>query len=233
MSQTFKLYRLQQIDSQLDSDRQRVEEIDHKLRDNEALKTAELRAKTALNSLEKVQKALKKAEQEVQAQLVKIEQTEATLYGGSVRNPKELEDLHKESGALKRYLEVLEERQLEAMLSEEDAQAKYQVTAKELEHVSAQTRLENKDLMEERESLLKEIERLENERMAVANSIPDEDLQLYEQLRKLRRGIAVARVTDKTCAACGSTLSAALLYQAKSPSTITRCDSCGRILYAG
>ena len=74
MSQTFKLYRLQQIDSQLDSDRQRVEEIDHKLRDNEALKTAELRANTALNSLEKVQKALKKAEQEVQAQLVKMEQ---------------------------------------------------------------------------------------------------------------------------------------------------------------
>lgn len=233
MSQTFKLYRLQQLDSQLDSYRMRVEEIDSKLKDTKALKAAELKARNSKERLEEIQKALKQAEQNVKMQLVKIEQTEATLYGGSVRNPKELQDLQNEAIALKRYLDVLEERQLESMLHEEDAQEEYRKASQELDRVTTKSSLDNKDLIEEKDTLLKDIARVENERQTVANSIPTEDRQLYENLRTIRRGIAVARVSDNFCSACGSTLSASLLYQAKSPNTITRCDSCGRILFVG
>lgn len=233
MSQTFKLYRLQQLDSQLDSYRMRVEEIDSKLKDTKALKAAELKARNSKERLEEIQKALKQAEQNVKMQLVKIEQTEATLYGGSVRNPKELQDLQNEANALKRYLDVLEERQLESMLHEEDAQEEYRKASQELDRVTTKSSLDNKDLIEEKDTLLKDIARVENERQTVANSIPTEDRQLYENLRTIRRGIAVARVSDNFCSACGSTLSASLLYQAKSPNTITRCDSCGRILFVG
>jgi predicted nucleic acid-binding Zn-ribbon protein len=56
---------------------------------------------------------------------------------------------------------------------------------------------------------------------------------MYEQLRKLKRGVAVATVADNSCAACGSTLSSAQLHAAKSPNQLTRCESCGRILYGG
>jgi len=233
MTQTFKLYRLQQLDSQLDTYRKRVEEIDQKLKDNKALRAAELKARNSGIKLDDIKKTLKSAEQSVKEQLLKIEQTEATLYGGSVRNPKELQDLQNEAIALKRYLDVLEERQLDAMLYEEEAQEEYRSASQELETVTSKSTLENKGLTEEKDALLKDIARLEDERQTVANSIPAEDLQLYENLRAMRRGIAVARVSDNSCSACGSTLSAALLYQAKSPSTVTRCDSCGRILYVG
>ena len=59
---------------------------------------------------------MKQSEAEVEKQRIKIEQTEASLYGGHVHNPKELQDLQKDVASLKRHLETLEERQLEAML---------------------------------------------------------------------------------------------------------------------
>jgi predicted nucleic acid-binding Zn-ribbon protein len=233
MSQTFKLYRLQQLDSQLDQGRKRVSEIDRALSDNQRLRNAEMTAQVAATALENVQKKLRKAELDVQSQKLKIEQTEATLYGGKVRNPKELQDLENESAALRRYLEVLEERQLEAMLTEEECQENYDHEKSNLDNVSAETSDLSQQLTAEKRELEKTIARLEGERKATVKSISEPDLGIYEQLRKKRRGIAVALVSENFCSACGSTLSAAELYEARSPNSITRCESCGRLLYAG
>lgn len=233
MSQTFKLYRLQQLDSQLDQARKRVSEIDRALSDNQRLRNAEMTARAASTALENAQKKLRKAELDVQSQKLKIEQTEATLYGGKVRNPKELQDLQNESAALRRYLEVLEERQLEAMLTEEECQEDYDHESSNLDTVSAETADLSQQLTAEKKELEKTIARLDGERKAAVKSIPEDDLGIYEQLRKKRRGIAVALVSENFCSACGSTLSAADLYEARSPNSITRCESCGRLLYAG
>jgi predicted nucleic acid-binding Zn-ribbon protein len=233
MSQTFKLYRLQQLDSQLDQGRKRISEIDRALSDNQRLRNAEMTAKAAATALENSQKTLRKAELNVQSQKLKIEQTEATLYSGKVRNPKELQDLENESAALRRYLEVLEERQLEAMLTEEECQEKFDHDKSTLDNVSAETSDLSQQLTAEKRELEKTIARLEGERKAAVKSIPESDLGIYEQLRRKRRGIAVALVSENFCSACGSTLSAAELYEARSPNSITRCESCGRLLYAG
>jgi predicted nucleic acid-binding Zn-ribbon protein len=164
---------------------------------------------------------------------LKIEQTEATLYGGKVRNPKELQDLQNESAALKRYLNTLEERQLEALIVFEENEAKHQAAAERLMKVEEEVRQTNHHLIAEQASLAREIERLETERDAVALPIPREEVVLYENLRAQKRGVAVARINNNTCAACGSSLNAALLQAARSPNQITRCDTCGRILFAG
>lgn len=233
MSQMFQLYRLQQIDSQLDEAQERVLDIDRLLGDDTALNLAKTNAISAESILKDAISAQRRAEQNVGTQVIKIEQTGATLYSGKVRNPKELQDLENETAALKRYLEVLEERQLEAMFAEEDARKINQERSIELALVTAKSAREHKDLEEEKASLQRDISRLENERKATTNSIPDGDLTIYEQLRVQRRGIAVALVKDNFCAACGTTLSAALLYEARSPNKLTRCDTCGRFLYAG
>jgi predicted nucleic acid-binding Zn-ribbon protein len=164
---------------------------------------------------------------------VKIEQTESTLYGGKVRNPKELQDMQNEVAALKRFMSVLEDRQIEIMISVEEAEARYASSASELEDVISQLARKNSSLASEREDLIKEVGRMESERAASSSSIPPEDMALYEQLRLRRRGVAVSKVTDQACSACGSTLNASLLHVARSPSQIARCDVCGRILYGG
>jgi predicted nucleic acid-binding Zn-ribbon protein len=233
MSQPFRLYRLQQIDTQLDRATARLEEIEIALSEDKAVRRAQRRVEKAKDYLQEARKNLGGAEMEVQSQRNKIEQTEATLYGGKVRNPKELQDLQNESAALKRYLAVLEDRQLEAMLAVDEAEQGYEEADQELGKVKAEKSGEVAELSEEKATLLKEVSRLQVEREAAASGIPPDDMQIYAKLRIQRNGVAVAKVTDNACAACGSTLSAALLHSARLQNQLSRCASCGRILYAG
>jgi predicted nucleic acid-binding Zn-ribbon protein len=233
MSQSFKLYRLQQVDSQLDRANARLREIEIELSKDESLRRAEADAHRAALALQKERQSLRAAEENVREQHLKIEQTEATLYGGKVRNPKELQDLQNEAASLKRYRSVLEDRQLEAMIAVEEAEARQAAAQEKLEQVRQSVAQQHGELNQTKKDLLNEVARLETERQAATSSIPEEDMRLYEQLRKQRRGVAVAKVSDRACSACGSTLSAALLSASRSPNQITRCDTCGRILYGG
>ena len=166
MSQPFKLYRLQLLDSKLDKCRARLDEIDSILRDNSETSKAKSKTEMAQKSLEQAQKALKIAENNVKSQGLKIEQSESTLYSGNVRNPKELQDLQAESAALKRYLNVLEDRQLEAMITAEDVDSKYQNTARTLKEIEAYTTNQNKSLISEQSQILQEIDRMNSERIS-------------------------------------------------------------------
>jgi predicted nucleic acid-binding Zn-ribbon protein len=233
MSSPFKLFRLQQIDLQLDRTRARLREIQAALEENSVLRAVMGKVAARERELQESKKILQRAEGEVQAQRIKIEQTEASLYGGKIRNPKELQDLQNEAAALKRYRDVLEDRQLEAMMSVEEFEGALDEAAAELKAVQERGDVQNASLLSEQSALYKDVERLENERQAATSSLEAPELRTYEQLRLARNGIAVAKVTDRACAACGSTLSAALLSAARSPNQITRCSTCNRILYMG
>jgi predicted nucleic acid-binding Zn-ribbon protein len=233
MSQPFKLYRLQQIDSQLDWIHTRQQVVEASLKEDLYLRQAIQKTEETDNMLQEAHKILREAEDNVRMQRVKIEQNEATLYSGKVQNPKELQDIQSEVAALKRYLGVLEDRQLEAMLADEEAASTHHSASIELEKAHAQFAQQSNELNEEQNKLGKDITRFELERQATLNTIPAEDIALYNQLRKQRRGIAVAKVTDRACSACGTTLNSALLDAAHNPNQITRCDGCGRILYIG
>jgi predicted nucleic acid-binding Zn-ribbon protein len=233
MSQVFKLYRLQQLDSQIDQAKIRLEEIQKHLSQNTELKNAQDRADTAEKEIQVANRSLRRAEDEVKAQRIKIEQTEAILYGGKVRNPKELQDLQNEAFSLKKFLAVLEDRQLECMIQVEEIDSDHQKATEALLALKLQTEKEYSMLTTEAKLISKDLERLHAERSVAVAGIEDSDIKLYETLRIQRRGIAVAKVTDNTCAACGSTLTPALIQAAQLPNQIIRCTFCGRILYAG
>lgn len=233
MSQPFKLHRLQQIDSQLDQKRIRLAEIGRILQDDSQLKEAKALLEIQEELLKDAQRALRQAESEVQTQRIKIEHNQAALYGGKIRNPKELQDLQNESGALKRYLVVLEDRQLDAMILSEEAEAEQAIAAQNLANLKARKIEDNAALLGEQSGLEKDVARLEDERTATAATIDLDDLHLYESLRVSRRGNAVAAIQDKACSACGSTLTPATIQVTRTSSSLTRCTFCGRILYMG
>lgn len=233
MTETFKLFRLQQIDTQLDHYHARLQEIESAIADRSAVLAAQEKKTASEDGLRLARRELRLAEEQVQAQRIKIEQTEASLYGGKIRNPKELQDLQNESAALKRYLAVLEDKQLEAMLSTEEAELLDAQDGEVLETHRQQEAERNAAYQREIAEISQEVHRLETERQAAASTIPSEDMALYQQLRTQRRGVAVSRVKDRTCSACGSTLSAALLHAVRSPNQVTRCERCSRILYSG
>jgi predicted nucleic acid-binding Zn-ribbon protein len=91
----------------------------------------------------------------------------------------------------------------------------------------------NAELSGEKTNLLNQIGRLDSERKATIPTISATDLGLYEQLRKSRNGVAVVKIISRTCAACGATLTAALVQATQSSGQLVKCPTCGRILYPG
>jgi predicted nucleic acid-binding Zn-ribbon protein len=233
MSRPFKLYRLQQIDSQLDWLHGRLQDIEAAMKEDTILRQASESAQKAEDDLQRARKVLRAAEENVLQQRMKIEQNESTLYDGKMQNPKELKDMEKEVEALKRYLIVLEDRQLEAMMSEEEAVSTYQIVIADLEKVRAQSKTDASELSLEKNKLGKDVVRLGEEHRVSASGVDADDLVLYNKLREKRRGVAVAKVVDRACSACGSTLNACLLHAVHSPNQLNLCETCGRILYTG
>jgi predicted nucleic acid-binding Zn-ribbon protein len=232
MSRSSQLYDLQLIDSQLDRHRNRHNQIHAILADNREVQVAETDMKTAQTALKAAEISLRKAEQRVKDQRLKIKQTDAKLYSGNIRNPKELQDLQNESEALKRYLEVVEDRQLACMLDMDDHREVFEAAQENLEQVRKKNAALHQELHQELNSIQKEMHHLENTRATLIQSIPPDDLALYENLRQKRLGVAVSFVNERACSACGATLTAALYQAARSPSQITFCNACGRILFA-
>jgi uncharacterized protein len=232
MSLPFKLYRLQQIDSHHDRVAARMGEIQKQLSADEALQEAMEREHAAKLGLEKARKNLLIAEENVKEQRIKIETSESALYGGRIRNPKELQDLQNEIASLKRFLSVLEDRQLETMIALDEADQNYQAALSKLNNEQQRYNENQKALIGENGNLQSESGNILAERQAAANSLGKEELNLYEGLRKQRNGIAVAKIVNKACSACGSTLNASLLQAASITNQVSRCDTCGRILYS-
>jgi hypothetical protein len=233
MSLSSQLYRLQQIDTLLDQTNNRLDELEKLLSDQTPLLQAEESSQKAEQVLLEATKQLRQAENHARDQRIKIEQDEASLYSGKMRNPKELQDLQNEVAALKRHLVTLEDKQFEIMIAVEEAESIAKEAKSIVAQVQAQMVEKNAHLNAEKTKLIKEKERLVVERQVACNALSPQDLDLYHQLRKSRRGIAVTLVAERTCTACGSTLTPALVQAANSPGQIVRCPSCSRILYPG
>ena len=232
MSAALGLYRLQQIDSQLDQARTRLEIIRQTLENDAEMRAALDCAASAEAKQKEAEKALHLAEAEVQGQRVKIEQSEASLYGGAVRNPKELQDLQKDVASLKKHLATLEDHLLEIMLTNDSAASSLTHARAALAGVEARLGAQNKHLMDERANLTRTVERYEAERKAAQAPLDSQSLELYESMRRDRRGLAVTTLSDGSCDACGASLTPAQQQLARSNNQITRCPTCGRFLFA-
>jgi uncharacterized protein len=232
MSAALGLYRLQQVDSQMDQARARLKTIQQTLENDEELRAASDLLASAEDRFKDVERLLKQSEQEVEKQRVKIQLAEASLYGGQVHNPKELQDLQQDVASLKRHLETLEERQLEAMEAAEQAEKELEQAKAGMDRVTASRGDQFRDLTDESATLNRDLERYSSERNAVMQNLASQALSVYDQLRKQRRGLAVTTISESSCAACGTTLTASQQQSARSTSQLYFCPTCGRILYA-
>jgi len=233
MIQISILYRLQQIDTQLDSARAVLQSIETKLSDDSLIRSAQEAVAEHEQRHRSELKRLRDAETKSYDTRVKIELAEAALYGGKIQNPKELQDLQNEISSLKRLITTLEDRELEAMMAVEDSEANLSNANDALKEVQGKQSEQNAAFLGEKTKLIAQIERLESERKATLPPISAADLALYEQLRKARNGVAVVKISSRACTACGATLTAALVQSIQSTGLLIRCPTCGRILYSG
>jgi len=232
MSYALGLYRLQQVDSRIDQVNTRLDAIRAVLENDSSTRAARATLEQAEKSLHEAEKNLRTSEAASQAQRIKLEQTEASLYGGRVQNPKELQDLQNELAALKRHLATLEDTQLESMLTLETAREEHKAALTNLSQVEGQFISQNASLKSEQDTLQNNLENLKAERTATHSTIQQALLEKYETLRLKRRGLAVTTVSDQACDACGAGLTPAQAQSARISTQLVECPSCGRILFS-
>jgi predicted nucleic acid-binding Zn-ribbon protein len=162
----------------------------------------------------------------------KLGQIDGRLYGGSVHNPKELQELQSEAEAVRRHVGVLEDELLEAMQTAEDAEAQAERAQANLELAEADSSGKMAGLSKEREGLMLTLDKHGEEREAIVAGVSPEDLRLYQSLRKGPGTLAVAEMQGDTCGVCGVSMSASARQEVRGGPSLIRCRQCGRILYA-
>lgn len=71
------------------------------------------------------------------------------------------------------------------------------------------------------------------EREALASGIDASLLKQYEQVRKARRGVGIVEIVDNArCGGCSVRLPIHVVQKARRGDGVTRCPSCGRILWS-
>lgn len=227
------LYQLQNKDTRKNWIENRVIQINLELMNDDALSQAQLAEKNAESKLKKARSDLGLIEVEVQSIRIKIQTSEAALYGGRIHNPKELQDIQNEISSLKRRVAALEDAQLTAMLTVEEAEDNYSKSNQDLQNSTAESTQNQAGLRGELSSLELEAERLAVERQAIIQQLPLTVVDQYERLRKQKRGIAVVSVQDNSCSGCGTNLRPAEIQAARTSAELVICSTCGRIIYAG
>ena len=83
---------------------------------------------------------------------------------------------------------------------------------------------------QETERLRGELDEKSAARSALAGTIDPELLELYEDLRPQKRGVAAVALVDGVCQGCHEQLSAVYLDRLKRSTGPKRCEHCRRIL---
>ena len=161
----------------------------------------------------------------------KVTSTESKLYGGTIRNPKELEDLQSELNSLKDRQSNEEDSYLIAMEQAEDTGqklTKLEDMLRNLEKVWDQDQIR---LNEEKNNSTTSLVELRSKRESISTNIDQISLSLYSRVRNQRNGTAVARVERGICQGCNITLPTKPVQQAKNQDRPMQCPSCSRLLY--
>lgn len=233
MSRVSNLFRLQNVDQELDRCHKKLAEISDALADSAAEGSARLKLEEAAAARQAAQLAAKEDELAAASQRTKLNETERSLYGGSVRNPKELQDLQHEAESLQRHLATLEDKLLEMMVELEDREREYQIAADDLSRAEAAATSGRSDLKREQAEVEGRCARLESEREVALAGVAPKDLALYTEMRESMGGRVVAVLHDGACGACGLALAASALQSVRNSAELFRCTQCGRILYSG
>lgn len=230
MTTAAELLALQETDLAIDSAVARLTEIEAQLGETEELIEARQwvdLCRERLHPLEERQRGLDWEAEEVRGKAAAIENK---LYGGTVRNPKELEDFQADLTSLRGQLSRREDALLEVMLELEDAETGLRQAEATLAEVQESWKAQQTSLQETRAKLKEEIEELEAKRTRQVDGMDAPALSLYQALRERRQGAAVAVVERGLCQGCRISLPMSIVQKARAGVGLVQCVSCERIL---
>ena len=169
-------------------------------------------------------------EGEIQVLEQKTAREEQRLFSGGVSNPKELSSLQAEVAMLKKKRSDLDDALLDVMVQKDDATATEQRLEAERADVSREAETLGVTVAELTSEIDAELEEHTTQRSAIAPSLPDDLLELYDQLRSSKGGVGVAALRGDTCEGCHTKLPSREVERLRAEGGLQRCDNCRRIL---
>ena len=229
MSLAGQLYKLQQLDLELQDKQQELSDVENKLGDNKALLAAETKLASQKEQLEDARKKQKSSEWGLDDLQEKIRQVDSKLYGGKTKDPKELVNLEKEVKGLKSQIRTKEDSLLGLMSQVEQIESDVRATVEESELLKREWAQIQETLGPRKGELEIELAGLKGGRSRLVQQINSEAFNIYERIR-LARGQAVVKVERGRCLGCHIAVPTSQWQKARAGDLI-QCNNCSRILY--
>lgn len=228
-----RLLELQELDSAIDRLEQRRERLDAGTELTQVramMEEAESRMGELRLALDAVAIEQRRFENEVDSMGLKVAADEKRLYDGSIANTKELEALQHEIANIKQRTSRTEDELLERMERREDLEGR--IATEEEAVAAARARVEEVggEAARELEQVTAELAERRAAREALVPEFDEELLELYDDLRRQKKGVGAAALVDGVCQACHEKLSALELDRLKHTDGIKRCEYCRRIV---
>lgn len=231
MSKSRNLYELQEVDLKIDSKRKMLADVSSRIGESEALNQARSQLAQEEQQLTEVQRKQRELEAEVDDLKAKASAAEGKLYGGTLKNPKELSSLQEQSKNYHKKISELEDKILDIMAEIETVGQQISAKRKEADRIEAEWRAEQALLLQEQAEINTELSELEDKKKECNSKIDAASLELYRLLREKRQGRAVAKVERGMCQGCHISLPMSEMQRVKQSQEIVQCGSCERILY--
>ena len=169
-------------------------------------------------------------EHEIDSMSQKAAAEERRMYDGSVANARELDSIRHEVDNLKKRRTDREDELLALMEVREELETQERAAAERSE--SLRTRVEEVGgiAAEELQRLGTELKESSEARAALAESVDPAYLELYEELRPQKKGVAAVALIDGVCQGCHEQLSSVYVDRLKRSEGPKRCEHCRRIL---
>jgi len=224
-----QLYKLQQIDLELERKQQELNEVENQLGDNKALVAAVSKIAAQKEQLGDAKRNQKNSEWELEDLQEKVRQIDSKLYAGKTKDPKELVNLEKEVKGLKSQISMKEDTLLGLMSQVEEIEAEAKTTAEEAKRLKREWEQRQETLGPRKSEIETALAEVREDRNELAHQVDSQAFNIYERIR-LTRGQAVVKVERGRCLGCHITVPTSQWQKAKAGDLI-QCNNCNRILY--
>lgn len=231
MNKAKQLYELQEVDLDIKHKTQALTQVRSQLGKDDDLVAARAALESEKKRLVDLEHQQKTSEWELNELGAKISAVEKKLYGGSVKNPRELTPFQQDLEILKTQRGEREDKLLALMMDVDSLQHDVSLKKSEFEKIEREWRENQQKLSQQQTELEAELAQLQQTRNMLASEIDSASLDLYEEMRRAKQGQAVAKVVQGRCQGCRISLSVSDQQKARMGQELAQCSNCGRILY--
>jgi predicted nucleic acid-binding Zn-ribbon protein len=149
-----------------------------------------------------------------------------------VKTNREYQAMQHEIATAQTELGTVEEKVIERMVEDDGITAEVKkaeaALAAEQKEIEAEKKALAEDLTQEEATLAK----ASDARAALVKEIDPRLMSLFEQVARVRKGVAISTATrDGLCALCHVRLRPSVFQQVRHNDSIIQCESCQRVLY--